>query len=1016
MEKQLGAHLVVMAKGTQTMYSCIIYTKDPERLKSEGILVQSVLPNFATALVSIEDIERLLQLPYVTSIMAPRFDSINNDASRGQSGATLLQDGVFNNTAYNGSGILVGVFDTGIDWKHPDFRGINDQTKSRIYSIWDQTLTAQGTEAPPAGFSNGVEYTRTQIEDEIDGTPTNFVRERDINGHGTHVAGTVAGNGAAFSDLRHKGFATDADIVIVKGGDGTFSSNNTIDALTYFRKVATALNRPIVVNMSIAGHVSAHDGLAAQEVAVDSFTASGLGRVVVIAAGNDFGKNIHRNVDIASNATGSYVFTVGSDTSTSSVFSFIMFANNDTSVTAKLTTPDGQQYTQNISTDTNHSILGGAFTATIYNYWHVDNNKRFVELVVTRNAGATADCQGMYTLEITNNGAGQISTNGWLYGQEVATTLKDGNNDYVIGTPGNATSAITVASYNGRANYLSSVDSNLRFGIGSTVEGISTFSNKGPRIDSVLKPEITASGQFVISALSSSSPRGLDPQAVDRISDKYVVDKGTSMASPGVAGAVALLLQANPNLTASNVKSRLTSNARKDAETGNLPNPRWGYGKLDIYKAVADEIGCAVSEFESINYDTQFYEDSGVGAVNVDKSFMAVKYTPSKTGKLSGVNFFVAHGDLGDVPFTIDIKKVDASGNPGELITSKSFTSIKNTFYRTGWNYINLSDLNVNITMKEDFYVVLNTSAGVMTLFFEQVSPNGGRSKVSNDGTTWISADGNLRIRAVVYEDKPEIKKLATANLSKTTAITTGKNYYTNNCELITRVEKEAISTISGNVTSKVWVDAAQPKYVSRRYEINPTTDALMATGKVTLYFSQADFDAYNLTGNIKKLPTSSTDDVNKANIIIEKYAGTSAGNTGTVASFGSPATMVPLNVSDIVWNDTYKYWEISFQNTGFGGYFLKTISLSSLGTTDIKLNSEVNLTPNPAKDVVNVILGRYSKATVAIYDASGKLIKIANVNKSLTKISVSELVKGIYLFTVTLNDNTVVTKKVIKD
>ncbi|UZU00085.1 hypothetical protein ODZ84_11170 [Chryseobacterium fluminis] len=173
-EMKLDKHLVVTSKGAQTMYSCIVYTKTPEKLKQDGIMVQTVLPSFATALVGIEDLEKLMQLPYVTSVMAPSFTFLHNDVSRAQSGASLLQDGALNNTAYNGAGILVGILDSGIDWKHPDFRKLNDQTKSRIYSIWDQTLTPQGAETSPAGFATGVEYTRAQIEDELDGTPANL--------------------------------------------------------------------------------------------------------------------------------------------------------------------------------------------------------------------------------------------------------------------------------------------------------------------------------------------------------------------------------------------------------------------------------------------------------------------------------------------------------------------------------------------------------------------------------------------------------------------------------------------------------------------------------------------------------------------------------------------------------------------------------------------------------------------------------------------------------------------------
>lgn len=1001
-DMKLDQHLVVTSKGAQTMYSCIVYTKEPEKLKEDGFLVQSQFPAFSTALVSIEDIERLTRLPYVTSVMAPEFDVLHNDTSRAQSGASLLQDGVFNNTAYNGTGVLVGIYDSGIDWKHPDFRKADDQTKSRIVSIWDQTLTAQAGETTPAGFSTGVEYTRAQIEDELDGTPTGFVRENDTNGHGTHVSGTAAGNGSAFTDKRHKGFSSDADIVFVKGGNGSFPTTNTINALTYFKNVATALNKPIVVNMSIGGQSTAHDGTSNHEVAVNNFTTSGAGRVVVISAGNDYGANLHRKVDIAAGAAQTYNFTVASNTSATSVFSFIMYANDNTPVTAKLTTPDGQQYTQNISTTTAHPILGGGLTATMYNYWSNDNNKRYVQLVITRTSGTT-NVQGNYTLEITNNGTQQISTHGWLYNQGVQTTLQNGDNEYIVGSPGNASNAITVASYMGRPSWYST-------GAYSTTtpqESISAFSSQGPRVDGVQKPDIAGSGQNVISSRSSNSA----PAATDIISgtNYYVKNQGTSMSSPGVAGAVGLLLQANPSLTAAQVKARLTANARMDGATGTVPNMRWGYGKLDIYKAVTDEIGCMKSNFETVSYDEPYIVANTESNYYFDNIALAVRYTPTLTGKLGGFSFVSGSSIPSDIPVDIQIRKVDANGNPGDIIATKTITSWLNNIQRYTWNYINLSDLNVQMVTGKEFYIVVNGLGGRIAMKAENAVVNN-RSKTSTDGTTWTSRTFDLKMRAVIYENIAEVKNLATSNQTKTSTVTGGYNYFTNSCQLISRVEKETASTVTGNVTSKVWVDNAQPNYVARRYEINSDANTNTATGKVTLYFKQSDFDAYNLTNGVK-LPTSPTDVANKANLLIEKYTGTST--TGTIASFGGTATIITPDIADIIWNDTYQYWEVSFQTTGFGGYFVKTGT--TLGTADVKMNSEVNITPNPAKDFVNVVLGRHSKGAVTIYDASGKLIKTVNVNTNSGKIDVSDLVKGTYLFTITLEDNTKITKKVIK-
>ncbi|MDR6487867.1 subtilisin family serine protease [Chryseobacterium vietnamense] len=1002
-DMKLDQHLVVTSKGAQTMYSCIVYTKEPEKLKEDGFLVQSQFPAFSTALVSIEDIERLTQLPYVTSVMAPEFDALHNDVSRAQSGASLLQDGVFNNTAYNGTGVLVGIYDSGIDWKHPDFRKADDQTKSRIVSIWDQTLTAQAGETAPVGFATGVEYTRAQIEDELDGTPTGFVRENDTNGHGTHVSGTAAGNGSAFADKRHKGFSSDADIVFVKGGNGSFPTTNTINALTYFKNVATALNKPIVVNMSIGGQSSAHDGTSSHEVAVNNFTTSGAGRVVVISAGNDYGANLHRKVDIAAGAAQTYNFTVASNTSATSVFSFIMYANDNTPVTAKLTTPDGQQYTQNISTTTAHTILGGGLTATMYNYWSNDNNKRYVQLVVTRTSGTT-NVQGNYTLEITNNGTQQISAHGWLYSQGVQTTLQNGDNEYIVGSPGNASNAITVASYMGRASWYSGTSGYFTL---TPQESISSFSAQGPRVDGVQKPDIAGSGQNVISSRSADSA----PGATDIIAgtNYYVKNQGTSMSSPGVAGAVGLLLQANPSLTAAQVKARLTANARVDGATGTVPNMRWGYGKLDIYKAVTDELGCVKSNFETVGYDEPYIIANTESNYYFDNIALAVRYTPTLTGKLGGFSFLTGTSLPSDIPVDIQIRKVNASGNPGDIIATKTITSWLNSSQRFTWNYVNLSDLNVQMVTGKEFYIVINGLGGRIAMKAENAVVNN-RSKTSTDGTAWTSRTFDLKMRAIVYENVAEVKNLATSNQTKASMVANGYNYFTNSCQLISRVEKETASTVTGNVTSKVWVDNAQPNYVARRYEINSDANTTTATGKVTLYFKQSDFDAYNLTNGVK-LPTSPSDVANKANLLIEKYSGTST--TGTVASFGGTATVITPDIADIIWNDTYQYWEVSFQTTGFGGYFVKTGT--TLGTTDVKINSEVNITPNPAKDFVNVSLGRHSKGAVSVYDASGKLIKTVNVDKNSGRIDVSELVRGTYLFTITLEDNTKITKKVMK-
>lgn len=1006
---QLDEQLVVTRKGPQQMYSCIVYTTNAQLLRDNGFIVQSSLPKFVTVLATIDDLQRMANMEEIQSIVAPEFDGIHNDTSRIQSGASLLQSGVLNNTNYTGEGVLVGIYDSGIDWKHPDFRDPVDPTKSRIVSIWDQTLSPIGAETSPAGFSNGVEYTTSDINDELDGTPTNFVRENDTNGHGSHVSGTVAGNGAGSADARHRGFAPKAGIVFVKGGNGTFPQTNTIDALTYFRNVATALNKPIVVNMSIGGQTTAHDGTAAHEIAIDSFTTSGPGRAAVISAGNDYGENLHKSEIINPNSTATFQLNAGSNT-TLDVFSFYLYGDNDNDMVAKLITPDNMEYVSPPSMTSNHSILNGNFNVVVYNWVSSANSKRYVQVVIKRNAGFTGNSQGIYKIELTNNGTTPTKMNGWKTSEGVATTVLNGDNVHSVGSPGNATTAITVAAYLGRVSwYKSNPTAGGYVTNGTQAENISSFSAEGPRADGFQKPDIAASGQNVISVMSSNAL--LAASSTDNVDGQYYrKNQGTSMSAPGVAGAVALLFQANPNLTAAQVKTKLTENARKDVATGNSTNTRWGSGKLDIYKTVASEVGCEVSESETIGYDEQFYLSSQDGNFVSTNTVFAVRHTPTMTGKIGLVNFFTGSGTPTNIPITIELRTVVA-GNPGVLLASKTLSSLISDVQRSAWNSVDFSSFGIPVTTGEDFYVLINASGGTMSLRRENINLDN-RSKFSTDnGVTWANSTYDYRIRTMVYEDKPQVKKLASQNESVTFSAAAGKNFAVTNCTMVAMLNKTASSTVVGNITAKVWVGSTEASYVSRRYEITPQNGAFTTSGRVTLYYYQSEFDAYN-ANNITKLPTSPNDDAGKANIVVDKFAGSSSDGSGNTNSYSNGVTTIAPTLENIKWNATYNYWEVTIDTTGFSGFFLRTNS-SVLSVSDDN-REEFSIYPNPVKDVFSLNL-KAKSGTMKVFDRSGKLIATQFVNSS-AKINVGHSVKGVYFVEITTTDGFKVTKKIIKE
>ena len=101
-----------------------------------------------------------------------------------------------------GKGVIVGIIDSGIDWRHPDFRDPADSLRSRILNIWDTKLYISMEEGPPPqGFDYGREWTRKEIEVALRGEGRGPPRDPVLD-HGTYVAGIVAGNGNADSRYR----------------------------------------------------------------------------------------------------------------------------------------------------------------------------------------------------------------------------------------------------------------------------------------------------------------------------------------------------------------------------------------------------------------------------------------------------------------------------------------------------------------------------------------------------------------------------------------------------------------------------------------------------------------------------------------------------------------------------------------------------------------------------------------------------------------------------------------------
>ncbi|AXY75043.1 T9SS C-terminal target domain-containing protein [Paraflavitalea soli] len=195
---------------------------------------------------------------------------------------------------------------------------------------------------------------------------------------------------------------------------------------------------------------------------------------------------------------------------------------------------------------------------------------------------------------------------------------------------------------------------------------------------------------------------------------------------------------------------------------------------------------------------------------------------------------------------------------------------------------------------------------------------------------------------------------LASANTTNTTFVVsaTNNNIYDASCNLIATVVPTPGNPVAGTLAARVWFEPSVPvypavtgkPYVQRHYELMPASGAATATAKITLYFTQAEFTAFNAApGSTSNLPTGPGDAAGKANVRFSKFAGASNNPaTGLPGTYTGTSALIDPVDADVVWNATLSRWEISFTTVGFSGFFLQTYT-AVLPVTWLYVNGSLN-------------------------------------------------------------------------
>ena len=619
-------------------------SKALDAIRNAGGTVNSVLGNIASVEIPASALGSLISIPEIQYMEAGKSIPLRLSSSVPATRANLIRSGVSPNLiGATGEGVIVGVVDDGLDFRSLDFRNADGST--RLLGLWDQRVTG-ASGSPPAGYNYGGECTVQMLNAEINGA--GGCTQPSTGGHGTHVGGIAAGNGQQTGNgqapYRFVGMAPKADILVANslGGGAGGDGNAIVDAIAWMKTKAAALGKPLVINLSMGSYFGARDGTSNYEQALSNAGAAGV--VIAAAAGNEGSDKLVASGQISAGQTKSVTFNWANTVTQDQRIEMWYPGVNQYAI--KLTGPNGCAMPEFVTAETDRTYtlscgtIGVTSTAP-----QANNDDRQILVSFTISPTNPTGFYGDWTIELRGDVVTVAETGfSLICGEDSSGLLFTSNTPTgftlgILTDTSSATRTISVASYNTNTSWLTTggvpnTPSNYYYG---PLTDVSTFSSRGPRRNcsnpskcpAVMKPEITAPGSSIISTLSSD---GLVPTNDSIEADgKHVAKAGTSMATPHVTGAVALMLQKNPSLTPEQVKQILFQNVQTNAFTIGLPvfdlasplmpatpNNNWGYGILDIQAAYNAVAPIMVVEFYNTNLDNYFITANSSEAAAID--------------------------------------------------------------------------------------------------------------------------------------------------------------------------------------------------------------------------------------------------------------------------------------------------------------------------------------------------------------------------------------------------------------
>lgn len=560
---------------------------NPLAVKENGILIGKPIDKIVSVRIPLNQLNSWQELSGFDYLTLSNKFQVMNDRGVKDMRADSVQQGIGLPEGYTGKDVYIGITDWGFDYTSPMFYDTS-LTQTRIVAAWDQFKTSGPN---PQDFNYGTEYVGASALLAAGSDTANIY---SYGTHGTHVAGICGGSGAG---TIYRGVAFESKLLFV-----TFLVDEAavLDAWQWMYDKATADGKRLVINMSWGlYHFGTLDGTSTLSQAISAF--SDLGVVFVNSGGNNGNVNFHIKKTFANNLLKSkidfYSYSANPNMWGQSIHAWgevgqsfesgIIVTNSSNAVLV-----ESPFYNTNTTTAYIDTFLVTGTDTIWYNITadavHPLNQRPQMRLrvkntdtglkVLLKSQASSGTVHYWNVTELSND----VGNWGMPFATAGAGTTA-GDNLNGISEPSCSDDVISVAAY---APQYSTSGGNLVGG------AIASFSSIGPRYDGVMKPDIAAPGVSIASSISSFTNSTYTSVASIPFNNRtyhFAKFSGTSMASPMVAGVVALILDANPYLMPQQVKDIIMQTAREDNYTQVIPiegSPKWGAGKINAYAAV----------------------------------------------------------------------------------------------------------------------------------------------------------------------------------------------------------------------------------------------------------------------------------------------------------------------------------------------------------------------------------------------------------------------------------------------